>query len=147
MFAHSGLTVPLYDTLGPETVEFVVNQTGLATVVCAGVMELKKLVAIAEGRRCPSLQVLCCCCVAKYAAKEILPRRYCTTRTSFIFVGTIALCMCIAGLDHARVVFVCVQWINLWCLESSAHLRFGFGVGSIDAYVEPSKKCGPGVRM
>ena len=63
-FAHSGLTVPLYDTLGPETVEFVVNQTGLTTVVCAGVVELKKLVAIAVGRRCPSLQVLLlCCCV------------------------------------------------------------------------------------
>eukprot|EP00752_Nemacystus_decipiens_P010605 g9443.t1 len=57
-FAHSGLTVPLYDTLGPETVEFVINQTALTTVVCAGVMELKKLVAIAEGRRCPSLQAV-----------------------------------------------------------------------------------------
>lgn len=58
-FAHSALTVPLYDTLGPETVEFVVNQTDLTTVVCAGAVELQKLVAIAGGGRCPSLQVSC----------------------------------------------------------------------------------------
>lgn len=56
-FAHSAVTVPLYDTLGPETVEFIVNQTGLATVVCGGVMELQKLVEIAAGGRCPTLQV------------------------------------------------------------------------------------------
>ncbi|CAM9792230.1 unnamed protein product, partial [Hapterophycus canaliculatus] len=56
-FAHSALTVPLYDTLGPETVEFVVNQTGLTTVVCAGVAELRKLATIAKEGRCPSLQV------------------------------------------------------------------------------------------
>lgn len=56
-FAHSALTVPLYDTLGPETVEFVVNQTCLTTVVCAGVVELQKLATIAKGGRCPTLQV------------------------------------------------------------------------------------------
>jgi long-chain acyl-CoA synthetase len=29
-------TVPLYDTLGPESVEFVVKQTLLTTIACAG---------------------------------------------------------------------------------------------------------------
>ncbi|CAM9837072.1 unnamed protein product [Ectocarpus sp. 6 AP-2014] len=57
-FAHSALTVPLYDTLGPETVEFVITQTSLTTVVCSGVAELRKLVAIADGGRCPSLKTV-----------------------------------------------------------------------------------------
>jgi long-chain acyl-CoA synthetase len=29
-------TVPLYDTLGPESVEYVINQTLLTTIACAG---------------------------------------------------------------------------------------------------------------
>ncbi|CAM9583383.1 unnamed protein product, partial [Ectocarpus sp. 12 AP-2014] len=57
-FAHSALTVPLYDTLGPETVEFVITQTSLTTVVCSSVAELRKLVVIADGGRCPSLKTV-----------------------------------------------------------------------------------------
>lgn len=56
-FAHSTVTVPLYDTLGPETVEYVVKQTDLTTVVCGDASELTKLVHVAEGGRCPTLQV------------------------------------------------------------------------------------------
>lgn len=56
-FAHSTVTVPLYDTLGPETIEFVVKQTLLSTVVCAGAAELRKLVTVAGAGQCPTLQV------------------------------------------------------------------------------------------
>ncbi|CAN0425565.1 unnamed protein product, partial [Laminaria digitata] len=56
-FAHSGVTVPLYDTLGPETIEFVVKQTDLTTVVCGGAVELQKLVAISGAGLCPTLKV------------------------------------------------------------------------------------------
>ncbi len=33
-FTIKAATVPLYDTLGPESVGYVINQTELATVVC-----------------------------------------------------------------------------------------------------------------
>ena len=33
-FALGGATVPFYDTLGPDTVRFILNQTGAQTVVC-----------------------------------------------------------------------------------------------------------------
>ena len=51
------MTVPLYDTLGPETIEFVVKQTDLTTVVCGGASELQKLVAISGTGLCPTLKV------------------------------------------------------------------------------------------
>lgn len=50
--AHA-CTVPLYDTLGPETVMYVVNQTGMSTVAC-GPQELENLVAAAP--KCPTLK-------------------------------------------------------------------------------------------
>lgn len=56
-FAHSGVTVPLYDTLGPETIKFVVQQTDLTTVVCGGAAELQKLVTISGAGLCPTLKV------------------------------------------------------------------------------------------
>lgn len=34
--AYKGVVVPLYDTLGPDTVQFILNQTGLKTVCCEG---------------------------------------------------------------------------------------------------------------
>jgi len=33
---HSLTLVPLYDTLGPEAVQFIVNQAELKVVVCSG---------------------------------------------------------------------------------------------------------------
>lgn len=33
-FTISAASVPLYDTLGPDSVGYVINQTELATVVC-----------------------------------------------------------------------------------------------------------------
>ena len=33
---QSGTTVAFYDTLGPAAVEFVIKQTGLSTISCAG---------------------------------------------------------------------------------------------------------------
>lgn len=56
-FSHSSITVPLYDTLGHDTLEFVINQTEVTTVVCSGAKELHNLVALAERGDCPSLQV------------------------------------------------------------------------------------------
>ncbi|KAG5193026.1 long chain acyl-CoA synthetase [Tribonema minus] len=54
-FAHGGVTVPMYDTLGPETVEFVVAQTGLVAVLCGGEAELRRLAAAARGGACATL--------------------------------------------------------------------------------------------
>lgn len=34
--SQSGTTVAFYDTLGPDSVEFVINQTQLTTIFCAG---------------------------------------------------------------------------------------------------------------
>ena len=33
---QNGTTVAFYDTLGPAAVEFVIKQTGLSTISCAG---------------------------------------------------------------------------------------------------------------
>lgn len=57
VFSHSSITVPLYDTLGHDTLEFVINQTEVTTVVCSGTKELHTLVALVERGVCPSLQV------------------------------------------------------------------------------------------
>eukprot|EP00592_Proboscia_alata_P007397 CAMPEP_0194357300 /NCGR_PEP_ID=MMETSP0174-20130528/4799_1 /TAXON_ID=216777 /ORGANISM="Proboscia alata, Strain PI-D3" /LENGTH=633 /DNA_ID=CAMNT_0039127253 /DNA_START=221 /DNA_END=2122 /DNA_ORIENTATION=- len=44
IYALSGATVPFYDTLGPNTVSFILDQTNLSCVICAR-SELKTLIA------------------------------------------------------------------------------------------------------
>ena len=48
-----GCLAPLYDTLGPETVHFIVQQTECTSVVCTR-NELEKLCQAAEKGDCPS---------------------------------------------------------------------------------------------
>ena len=45
-FAAGGATVPLYDTLGPETVSFVLAQTGASVVVCFGDKEVEACLSV-----------------------------------------------------------------------------------------------------
>jgi long-chain acyl-CoA synthetase len=47
-FMHRGTTVPLYDTLGAEVLTYCLNQTELATVVCART-ETAKLYEVAAN--------------------------------------------------------------------------------------------------
>jgi len=54
-YSIGGATVPLYDTLGPDAVEFVINQTKLSACVCSSA-ELPILCKVAS--RCPSLHFL-----------------------------------------------------------------------------------------
>ena len=54
-YTISAATVPLYDTLGPETVQFVINQTQLSACLCSS-LELHRLCNIASA--CPSLRYL-----------------------------------------------------------------------------------------
>ncbi|CAM9796625.1 unnamed protein product, partial [Phaeothamnion confervicola] len=56
-FCHGAVTVPMYDTLGPETVEYIAAQCGVAAVVCGGATELARLAEVAASGRCPSLAV------------------------------------------------------------------------------------------
>lgn len=49
------VTVPLYDTLGVDTLKFIMNQTGLTTIICSST-ELKILAAVAG--ECPSFQAV-----------------------------------------------------------------------------------------
>lgn len=44
--------VPLYDTLGPDTVSFVLNQTNLATCLCSRA-EVPSLIEAKESGKCP----------------------------------------------------------------------------------------------
>lgn len=55
-FAAGGATVPLYDTLGPETVSFVLAQTGAAVVVCHGDKEVEACLSVAK--HCPQLKLI-----------------------------------------------------------------------------------------
>eukprot|EP00934_Nitzschia_sp_Nitz4_P001950 Nitzschia sp. Nitz4//scaffold76_size158648//60033//68082//NITZ4_002544-RA/size158648-processed-gene-0.238-mRNA-1//1//CDS//3329557839//1950//frame0 len=54
IFAISGATVPLYDTLGPESAEYILNQTGLRTIVCTR-GELDNLCRVKKSGNCPNL--------------------------------------------------------------------------------------------
>lgn len=51
--AYSLVTVPLYDTLGPEACEFIINQAELTTVVCAA-NRVGNLASVSSS--CPSLR-------------------------------------------------------------------------------------------
>ena len=55
IYCLSGATVPLYDTLGPNTVGFVLEQTGLPTVVCTRA-ELPALCEAKQAVSCPRFQ-------------------------------------------------------------------------------------------
>jgi long-chain acyl-CoA synthetase len=50
-------TVPLYDTLGPDAAEFVINQTELATIACAG-SYVPSLLMLKKAGRIPTLKNL-----------------------------------------------------------------------------------------
>lgn len=51
IFCLSGATVPFYDTLGPETAEYILKQTELKTVVCSR-LELERLCKVKKGGTC-----------------------------------------------------------------------------------------------
>jgi long-chain acyl-CoA synthetase len=53
IFCVSGATVPFYDTLGPETAEYILKQTGTRTVVCTR-LELERLCQVKKSGKCPN---------------------------------------------------------------------------------------------
>mmetsp|Transcript_61841 Transcript_61841/g.182595 ORF Transcript_61841/g.182595 Transcript_61841/m.182595 type:complete len:570 (-) Transcript_61841:600-2309(-) len=55
IYCLGGATVPLYDTLGPTTVEFVLNQTNMPCVVCTRA-ELKHLCEAKQTGSCHSFR-------------------------------------------------------------------------------------------
>ena len=55
VYCVGGATVPCYDTLGPESVSFVLQQTQLSAVVCSR-GEVKKLVEAKKGDGCESFK-------------------------------------------------------------------------------------------
>jgi len=57
VYTIGAATVPLYDTLGPDTVKFVLNQTGLASVVCSR-KELESLCRAKETGECPKFRAV-----------------------------------------------------------------------------------------
>ena len=54
-YSQSVTTVPLYDTLGPDTVEFIVNHTQMMTILCTP-LELNVLMNLKCAGKCPSLR-------------------------------------------------------------------------------------------
>jgi len=57
IFCVSGATVPFYDTLGPESVQFILNQTSTKTVVCTR-KELQRLCTAKQSGHCPYFEVV-----------------------------------------------------------------------------------------
>lgn len=57
IFSISGATVPFYDTLGPETAEFILKQTGTRTVVCTR-LELERLCQVKKAGKCPDFSTV-----------------------------------------------------------------------------------------
>lgn len=54
IFCLSGATVPLYDTLGPDTAEYILKQTGTRSVICTR-LELPNLCQVKKAGNCPDL--------------------------------------------------------------------------------------------
>jgi len=54
-FSIGGITVPMYDTLGPSTVGFIFNETGSKTVVCTRA-EIKAVCEAKKTGDCPKLK-------------------------------------------------------------------------------------------
>ncbi|ETI45168.1 hypothetical protein F443_10149 [Phytophthora nicotianae P1569] len=52
-YAYSAIVVALYDTLGPDSTQFILNQTEIATIVCTAA-ELPKLTQVCP--KCPNLK-------------------------------------------------------------------------------------------
>lgn len=57
IYTIGGATVPLYDTLGPDTVQFVLNQTGVSSVVCSR-KELPKLCEAKKSGGCSKFRAV-----------------------------------------------------------------------------------------
>ncbi|KAG7367365.1 long-chain acyl-CoA synthetase [Nitzschia inconspicua] len=57
IFCVSGATVPFYDTLGPESVEFILKQTSTKTVVATR-SELERLCTVKKSGKCPFFEVV-----------------------------------------------------------------------------------------
>lgn len=57
IFCLSGATVPFYDTLGPETAEYILKQTGARAVVATR-LELERLVQVKNAGKCPSFSTV-----------------------------------------------------------------------------------------
>lgn len=55
IFCVAGATVPFYDTLGPESVEYILKQTGTKTVVCTRA-ELERLCTVKKAGECPAFE-------------------------------------------------------------------------------------------
>lgn len=55
IFCVAGATVPFYDTLGPESVGFILEQTGTKTVV-ASRSELERLCKVKKSGQCPHFE-------------------------------------------------------------------------------------------
>jgi hypothetical protein len=57
IFCVSGATVPFYDTLGPESVQFILKQTSTKTVVSTR-KELQRLCTVKKSGLCPYFEVV-----------------------------------------------------------------------------------------
>jgi len=55
VYTVGGATVPLYDTLGPDTVKFILNQTGMSVCVCTR-SEVGKLIEAKRTGECPRFE-------------------------------------------------------------------------------------------
>ncbi|CAM9816007.1 unnamed protein product [Chrysoparadoxa australica] len=55
LFRHAGTTVPVYDTLGPDVLSYIVKQTGLKTILCSAETTQKVLDSVPQ---CPSLKAV-----------------------------------------------------------------------------------------
>ena len=56
IFCISGATVPFYDTLGPDSVGYILEQTGTPSVVCSRA-EIQRLCAVKKSGQCPRFQI------------------------------------------------------------------------------------------
>eukprot|EP00996_Jenningsia_fusiforme_P002106 NODE_294_length_2501_cov_132.613377_g271_i0.p1 GENE.NODE_294_length_2501_cov_132.613377_g271_i0~~NODE_294_length_2501_cov_132.613377_g271_i0.p1 ORF type:complete len:681 (-),score=130.41 NODE_294_length_2501_cov_132.613377_g271_i0:368-2410(-) len=54
--AHGIVLVPLYDTLGPDTVQFVINEAMMSTVMVGTVKEAQTVISVSE--QCPTLKAV-----------------------------------------------------------------------------------------
>ncbi len=102
--AYSMVSVPLYDTLGPEAVEYICNHAELAAVGCSAAVLPTLLQCLG---RCPSVKLL----VVWGLGAARLPEAPAGSECRLVTLDQVEL---IAGLFAMAIV-----WLCCWCCCSA----------------------------
>jgi hypothetical protein len=110
IFCVSGATVPFYDTLGPESVQFILKQTSTKTVVSTR-KELQRLCTVKKSGLCPYFEVVVLVDgVTAHAAKIAKEAGLSVMSFAKVEAGTFCCCLvsrCACVVDTIHIYISC----------------------------------------